>query len=134
MPVAMEQPYPMEISEVDGNVQINLEEYDIVRTVYMSDADTDPAPSSLGYSTGRWDGSTLVVDTHSVNYGHFDTVGVPLSTAATMTERFIPSDDGKTLSFELTVTDPSTFTEPVHLSKMWLAIPGAEVRPYDCDE
>ena len=134
MPVAMEQPYPMEISEVDGNVQIHLEEYDIVRTVHMTEAEADTAPSRLGYSTGRWDGSTLVVDTHSVNYGHFDTVGVPMSTAATMTERFIPSDDGKTLSYKLAVTDPSTFTEPVHLSKRWLAIPGAEVRPYDCDE
>jgi hypothetical protein len=134
MPVAMEQPYPMEISEDGNNVLIRLEEYDARRIVHMAanDKGVDQPLSLLGYSTGRWEGSTLVVETRAVNYGHFDTVGIPMSNDATMIERFIPSEDGKQLNYELTVTDPATFTEPVELSKVWLALSGASVEPYEC--
>ena len=134
MPVIMEQPYPMEISEDGNNIQIRLEEYDTRRTVRMDAGDTgaDQPLSRLGYSAGHWEGSALVVETSAVNYGHFDTVGIPLSNAATITERFIPSADGTSLKFEMTVTDPAIFTEPVELSKVWLALPGASVQPYEC--
>ena len=98
------------------------------------DTSADRSASRLGYSTGRWDGSTLVVETSAVNYGHFDTVGIPLGSAATITEQFIPSEDGKSLDFKMTVTDAATFTEPVELSKRWLALPGASVQPYECDQ
>jgi len=136
MPVIMEQPYPMEIAEDGSDIQIRLEEYDTLRTIHMGaeDAGTDRTSSRLGYSTGRWDGTTLVVETSAVNYGHFDTVGIPLSNAATITERFIPSEDGKSLDFKMTVVDPATFTKPVELSKRWLALPGASVQPYECDQ
>ena len=136
MPVIMEQPYPMEIAEDDSDIQIHLEEYDTLRTIHMGaeDAGVDRPSSRLGYSSGRWEGSTLIVETSAVNYGHFDTVGIPLSGAATITERFIPSEDGKSLDFKMTVTDPATFTNPVELSKRWLALPGASVQPYECDK
>jgi len=135
MPVIMEQPYPMEIARDGSNVLIHLEEYDTLRTIHMdASAGADQSLSRLGYSTGRLDGSTLVVETSAVNYGHFDTVGIPMSTDATMTERFILSEDGKSLNYELTVTDPATFTGPVELSKTWLALPGATVEPYECDD
>ena len=135
MPVIMEQPYPMEIAEDGSDIQIRLEEYDTLRTIHMGEEDTgmDRPLSRLGYSTGRWEGSVLIVETSAINYGHFDTVGIPLSSAATITERFIPSEDGKSLDFKMTVTDPATFTEPVELSKRWLALPGASVEPYECE-
>ena len=136
MPAIMENPFPIEFVEVGGNIEIHLEEYDTLRTIHMNVDGTDTAipPSSLGHSVGRWDGSSLVVETDAMNYGHFDSVGIPLSDAAMVTERFMPSDDGKRLDFEMTVVDSATFTEPVILTKTWLGLPDAKVQPYDCTE
>ena len=136
MPAIMENPFPIEFVEVGGNIEIHLEEYDTLRTIHMSvdGADTKHTASLLGHSVGRWDGSALVVETDAMNYGHFDSVGIPLSGAAMVTERFMPSKDGKRLDFEMTVVDPATFTERVVLTKTWLGLPGAKVQPYECDE
>ena len=89
-------------------------------------------PSPLGNSTGRWDGSTLVVTTTGVNWPHFDTVGIPLSEAVEIAERFTPSEDGSRLDYRMTVTDPATFSESVELEKYWLWIPDIEVGRYEC--
>jgi hypothetical protein len=63
---------------------------------------------------------------------HFDTVGLPQSEAVRIVEVFTPSADGARLDYELTVTDPATFTEPVTLGKYWVWVPGVEVGVYDC--
>jgi len=120
MPAIMENPFPIEFIEVEGAIEIHMEEYD--------------TPSLVGYSVGYWEGNTLVVETDAMNYGHFDSVGIPLSDSARVTERYIPSDDGKRLDFEMTVVDSATFTEPVTLTKTWLGLPGAKVQPYECSE
>jgi len=134
MPTIMEQPYPMEISELGGDIFLHTEEYDLERRIHMN-ADTNPAQipaSPLGYSVGRWEGDSLVVNTTQVNWPHFDTVGIPLSDAVELVERFTPSEDGSRLDYSITVTDPATFTEPVVLEKYWLYVPGVEVEPFDC--
>jgi len=77
----------------------------------------DTEPSLLGHSTGRWDGDTLVVETTNVDWGHFNTVGISLTEEARIVERFILSDDGLRLDYELSVTDPAIFAETVELSK-----------------
>jgi len=136
MPAIMENPFPIEFVEVEGDIELHLEEYDTLRTIRMGDTDgnNEHTPSLVGYSVGRWEGSTLVVETDAMNYGHFDSVGIPLSDSAIVTERYIPSDDGKRLGFEMTVVDSATFTEPVTLTKTWLGLPGAKVQPYECSE
>ena len=136
MPAIMENPFPIEFIEVEGAIEIHMEEYDTRRTVHMGDANgvTEHTPSLVGYSVGRWEGNTLVVVTDAMSYGHFDSVGIPLSDSAKVTERYIPSDDGKRLDFEMTVVDSATFTEPVTLTKTWLGLPGAKVQPYECSE
>ncbi len=65
MPTIMEQPYPMEFVRAGDDIRLRLEESDTVRTIHMSaNLPRDPRPRSrLGRSTGRWDGSTLVVTT-----------------------------------------------------------------------
>ena len=134
MPTIMEQPYPMEIVEQGDSILLRIEEYDTLRTVHMTETVT-PANqpfSKLGYSTGRWEGGTLVVTTTNVNWPHFDSVGIPLSDAVELVERFTPSVDGSRLDMTMTVTDPATFTESVEIGKTWLAIPGIQVEPYDC--
>ncbi len=134
MPIIMEQPYPMQFKEEDGDMVILMEEYDAVRTVHMN-ADEIPMNVSVnlyGYSTGRWEGRTLHVHTDHMNWGWFDQAGIPLNDDATVDEEFKLSEDGSRLDYTTTVTAPSTFTEPVVLSKFWLYVPGVEVKPYDC--
>jgi hypothetical protein len=134
MPTIMEQPYPMEIVAEGDTILIRLEEYDTLRTIHMNEnaAPAGHPASDLGYSTGRWEGRTLVVRTSHVSWPFFDSVGIPLSEAVEIEERFAPSDDGSELRLRMTVTDPATFTEPVQIGKTWLAISGIEVEPYDC--
>ena len=61
----------------------------------------------------------------------FDNIGTPQSAAVTIRERFTPSADQSRLDYELTVTDPATFTEPAVYERYWLAL-GASIERYDC--
>ena len=81
---------------------------------------------------GRWDGDSLVVRTTRLNWAHFDVVGVPQSEDSELLERFTPSEDGSRLDYELTVTDPVNFTEPVTLGKFWVWYPEMTVEPFEC--
>ena len=134
MPPIMEQPYPMEIVDEGDTIVLRLEEYDTLRTIHMNEtaAPAGTPATDLGYSTGRWEGDTLVVDTTNISWRFFNSVGIPLSAAAEIEERFVLSDDGSELDLVMTVTDPANFTAPVEVGKTWLAIPGVEVQPYEC--
>ena len=46
-------------------------------------------------------------------------------------ERYSLSADQSRLDFEITITDPSTFTSPAHLDGYWLSL-GESIQPYDC--
>ncbi|HEV3334396.1 MAG TPA: hypothetical protein VG096_25590 [Bryobacteraceae bacterium] len=72
----------------------------------------DPNPSWNGYSTGHWDGDTLVVETSGFRDGQWlDRFGSPLTDKAKMTERFRRVNYG-TLEIEFTVDDPKAYTKP----------------------
>lgn len=136
MPLIMEQPYPMQFSRDGNDIVLHIEEYDVRRTIHMDSETTPPdAPrSSFGYSVGRWEGETLVVTTNRLDWPWFNQQGIPQSQDAQLVERFTPSEDGSLLDYELTATDPATFTEPVTRTKQWLYLPDQEVRPYDCED
>jgi hypothetical protein len=73
----------------------------------------DPQPSWLGYSVGRWEGATLIVDTIGFNgLSWTDTTrGHPQSEAAHVTERFTRRDFGH-LDIEITIDDPGAYLKP----------------------
>ena len=72
----------------------------------------DPQPSWTGYSTGKWEGDTLVVKTSGFRDDLWlDRKGSPLTEAATITERFRRVNYGK-LEIEITVDDPKAYTKP----------------------
>jgi hypothetical protein len=72
----------------------------------------DPQPWWYGYSTGKWDGDTLVVQTSGFrDEGWLDINGNPLTDAAKMTERFRRPNYGS-LEIEITVDDPKAYTRP----------------------
>ena len=72
----------------------------------------DPNPSWNGYSSGRWEGDTLVVHTAGFRDGIWlDAIGNPMTDAARITERFHRPDFGH-LQIEITVDDPKAYTKP----------------------
>jgi hypothetical protein len=72
----------------------------------------DPQPSWNGYSTGRWEGDTLVVESSGFRDDLWlDMNGSPITEAAHITERFRRPNFG-TLEIELTVNDPKAYTRP----------------------
>ena len=133
MPTIMEAPYPWQFIRQGDDIMLHQEEYDTRRTIHMS---SDPPPegesSLLGYSVGRWEGDTLVVTTTNTNWRHFNTRGIPLSSDAVSVERFTMRPDGSRMDWQMTVTDPATFVEPVDLMLHWVWYPDAVVGSYDC--
>jgi hypothetical protein len=72
----------------------------------------DMNPTWNGYSVGRWDGDTLVVETRGFRDDLWiDTWGSPMSDAGTMIERFSRPNFG-TLDIELTIDDLKNYTKP----------------------
>ena len=138
MPAVMTRlsaPHPMDLVEQDGDILIRLEVFDVVRTVHMGpDESTASRPGSrLGYSAGRWEGTALVVRTTGIDWPYFDANGrLPLSGAAEIVERFALSDDETRLTYDVTVTDPGTFTEPVSARWTLISRPDLVVEPYEC--
>ena len=79
----------------------------------------DPQPAWNGYSVGRWEGDTLVVQTIGFRDDIWlDTKGSPLTEASKMTERIRRSNFG-TLDIDITVEDSKAYTKPwtVHLKQ-----------------
>ena len=72
----------------------------------------DPNPTWNGYSTGHWDGDTLVVETIGFRDDLWlDANGNPLTSAAKMTEHIRRPNFG-TLEIEITIDDSKAYTAP----------------------
>jgi hypothetical protein len=72
----------------------------------------DPQPTWMGYSVGRWEGDTLVVDSSGFNdQTWLDDGGHPHSEALHVTERFHRRDFGH-MDLQLTVDDSKAYTKP----------------------
>jgi hypothetical protein len=94
----------------------------------------DPQPSWNGYSTGKWDGDTLVVKTSGFRDGMWlDRSGSPMTDMAQVTERFRRVDYGK-LEIELTVNDPKAYTKPWTVKMNQFIVVDTELLDYVCLE
>jgi len=77
--------------------------------------ETAPNPSWMGYSVGRWEGDTLVVDSFGFNDRTWlNDRGLPHTEALRMTERYQRRDVGH-LRIDVIFTDPSSYTKPLTL-------------------
>jgi hypothetical protein len=94
----------------------------------------DPNPSWNGYSSGKWEGDTLAVQTNGFRDGLWlDTGGSPLTDAARVTERFRRVNYG-TLEIELTIDDPKAYTKPWTIKVTQILAPDTELLDYICLE
>jgi hypothetical protein len=73
--------------------------------------ETDPYPSWMGYSVGRWDGDALVVETAGFNDRTWLARNYPHTEALRMTERYRRTDFGH-LEIEATLQDPGAYSRP----------------------
>jgi hypothetical protein len=73
--------------------------------------ETDPNPSWMGYSVGRWDGDTLVVESNGFNDRTWLLGGYPHTEALRMTERFRRTDFGH-LELSVTFQDSKAYNKP----------------------
>jgi len=72
----------------------------------------DPNPNWMGYSVGRWEGNTLVVDTTGLKDGTWlDLFGTPATDSLHVTERFRRRDFGH-MDLEITMADSKAYTGP----------------------
>ena len=107
-------PLPKKILQMPGVVVILHERNMEFRQIFTDGRrlPEDPNPSWYGYSSGRWEGDTLVVETAGFRDGLWaDFNGSPLTDAARITERFRRPDFGR-LEVSVTVNDGKAYTRP----------------------
>ena len=94
----------------------------------------DSNPSWLGYSIGRWDRDTLVVETVGFNgKASLDIMGHPRSEAMRITERYRRRDVGH-LDVEITFDDPVVYTKPFTIKVTHLLQADTDILEYFCNE
>jgi len=115
---SMLMPYPFEIVVQPDQVYILFEYGSGIRRIYTDGRSRpqggpeDPLPTWMGYSTGKWDGDALVVETDSLRAETWlDRIGTPHSAALRMAEHFRRLNNSA-LEVEFRFEDPKTFTRP----------------------
>jgi hypothetical protein len=94
----------------------------------------NPEPLFKGYSVGKWEGDTLVVETTGFrDDGWLDVWGHPLTDQARTTERIRRVDFG-TLEVQLTIDDPKAYTKPWSVTRKLAFVPNTELLEYVCNE
>jgi hypothetical protein len=135
MPVTMWPLAPIEFIDQGSTILLRSQYFDTVRSIHLDASAIEAAraisPTHLGYSVGRWEGSTLIVETTKISYPRFDTSGTPQSDSVSIVERFAVSDDQSRLDLHMTITDKSTFKEPATFSRYYLAL-GQSLVAFDC--
>jgi len=130
-------PYPFQILQFERYVVINYEYLNTTRYIYT---DGTPSPDAdvidffMGSSNGRWEGNTLVVEvTNNNDQTWFDRAGNHHSDAMRLIERYTPIGPHH-LQYEVTVTDPKTFSRPWKMSMpLYRRIePLAELLEFEC--
>ena len=125
-PMIMALPMLRTIDVSDDRVQIDFDWMNAKRLIRLDLAEhpSELQPTVQGHSIGRWDGETLVVDSigfapHEEGAGY----GVPGGAQKRLVERLTLADDRSRLTYEFTVTDPLSLTEPVTYAMEWIHRP-----------
>ena len=97
-------------------------------------APVDPLPAFNGYSSSKWVGDTLVVTTTGFkDEWRADRRGTPLTSAATVTEKYRRIDYGN-MDLEITVDDPNAYTRPWSITLPQRIALNTDLMEYFCTE
>jgi hypothetical protein len=139
MPLMMNMSYGMEIMQTKDKITFFSEWQDALRRVYLDGRKPTAKilndPTYAGYSTGHWEGDTLVVDTVALHPNSFIDNSSPHSEELTVKERIRFISPG-IIENRITVNDPKALTKPwetVHTYRK-AERPNDELREFACAE
>ncbi len=139
MPAMMSMGYGMEVMQSEEKITFLSEHQDALRRVYMDGR--EPTERILndstyaGYSTGHWEGDTLVVETVALSTKSYITGKTPHSDQMIVHERIRFTEPGL-LEDRITVNDPEALIEPWEIVFTYrrAAYPNDELREFACAE
>jgi hypothetical protein len=114
VPKVLSVPMPIEIIQIPGRILINYEIHSLRREIWTDGRELpkDPEPAYMGYSIGRWEGDTLVIESNGFNdITWLDFDGSPHSEDLHVTERYRRLDHN-TLELTVSLEDPKAYTKP----------------------
>jgi hypothetical protein len=129
-------PNPFKILQSPEEVVVLYEAFSTFRQVFMDGRGLpeDPQPAWNGYSVGKWDGDSLVIETAGFNdLTWLDNAGTPHSDALHVTERYRRRDIGH-LDIQITVDDPNTFLHPFTVTEHEHLLPDTTLLEFICSE
>jgi hypothetical protein len=127
---------PFKIIQTRGVTVVLYEVDNTHRQIYTDGRKlpADPNPAWLGYSVGRWEGDTFVVDSAGFNdRGRLDGFGHPRSEALRLQERFHRRDFGH-MDLQVTIEDPKMYLKPITVKVTELLVPDSDVLESFCNE
>ncbi len=136
MPLVEIAPAPYKIVQTSGVTFMLYERDTTFRQVYTDGRKlpSDPQPAWLGYSVGKWDGDSLVVDTAGLNdRSWLDARGHTHTEALHLTERFQRLDFGH-MEVQITIDDPQTYTRPFTIKLKQRLRPDTDLMESFCAE
>ena len=128
--------YPWRLIQTPGSIVIIYEAFTLWRQIFMDGREliADPNPTWMGYSTAKWDGDTLVVDTRGFNGRLWlDQLGRPSTEALHVIERFHRRDFGH-LDIHVTIDDPGAYTRPWSVKQEVALRHDTELMEFICNE
>jgi len=131
-------PQPRKIIQTPGMIVILYEANGGIRQIFTDGRplprNDDVQPWWYGYSIGKWEGDTLVVETTGLRDGGWlDINGSPQTDAAKLTERYRRPDYGH-LEVDVTIDDPKAYTKPFTVRLEQRIMPDTELIEFICNE
>ncbi|HVZ22490.1 MAG TPA: hypothetical protein VG871_15560 [Vicinamibacterales bacterium] len=129
-------PAPWRIVQTPGAVFILYEAFTQWRQIFTDGRalPVNPNPAWFGYSTGHWDGDTLVVESTGFNgKAWLDQIGHPSSEALHVTERYHRASVGR-LDLQITIDDPTMYRKPWTVVEHPRLLPDTELLEFICLE
>ena len=122
--------------QTPGEIVAVYENISPARQIYLDGRSLpqDPQPSWMGYSVGRWEGDTLVVETIGITErAWLDAFGHPRSEGMRITERYRRRDFGH-IDFEIAFNDPKYYTRQFGFKTTLNLLPDTDILEYICNE
>jgi hypothetical protein len=149
VPRVMYMPYPVQMVQSSDTIVMMSEFASAVRTVYINGTARPPADTWMGWSNGKWDGDTLVIDSRgfmggtvgaldeegAVHVRFLDRAGNYHTDGLHVVER-IRRTDADHLSYQATIEDPNVYTRPWTISMpLYRRVePNMQLGDFKCEE
>jgi hypothetical protein len=129
-------PAPWRIVQTPDLIVVVHEAFTLWRLIFTDGRKlaADVNPTWLGYSVGRWEGDTLVVDTRGFNgKSWLDQLGKPTTEQLHVIERYRRKDFGR-MEIEITIDDPGAYTKPWTVTQPVQLLHDTELLEFICNE